>query len=363
MNPKVAVFSLSLAMTSLIISAISFAGEIEKPKLVFATAEKRLVAEQPTTRSYVCSNQGFMLSYRERIPGTDVFIEMIPIPAGKDDRGKPIAPFWMGRFEITVSQYRAYMKLHEKIKVARATPGRDVKPVFSVNQIDAVTAPTEVYDPSFRFEYGESDDSPMLSMTQYAARQYTKWLSLLTGRSYQLPTKSEWTHACRGNTDTKWSFGNDETLAPQYAVCWFQPKGEIMPQKVGSRQPNPFGLYDMHGNLSEWVIDDAPGAERYQTHLMCGGNWMKDPLECCSDSVIECDEEFWEEDPNVPLSPWWLAGSDAQMVGFRIMSPLVKPGLNEQQDKWNTDSQQLRVDLDFRIRSGRGSATVVTPSR
>ena len=153
------------------------------------------------------------------------------------------------------------------------------------------------YNPShFNFE-GWGRDSPVECVSWDDTQDFIKKLNEMEGTDkYRLPAESEWEWACRAGTRTDFSFGDDASKLAEYA--WFAKNSQVRTNHVGKMKPNPWKLYDMHGNVWEWVEDDwhdtyngAPtdcaawvekkkGAKRV---LRCGG-WQYDAISCRSAS-------------------------------------------------------------------------------
>src|SRR5579872_4988209 len=88
---------------------------------------------------------------------------------------------------------------------------------------------------------------PAISMTQHAANKYAEWLSAKTGEFYRLPTEAEREYACRAGSTAAYYFGDDVSQLGDYA--WYQANSKGKYQKVGTKKPNAWGLYDMLGNV------------------------------------------------------------------------------------------------------------------
>jgi len=182
--------------------------------------------------------------YRVTIPNTTISYDMVPVPAGeftmgsttKKDEQAPhkvqVDAFWMQAHEVTWDEYRLFM-------FAGAETGAPSDPT-----VDAVSHPTRPY---VEMSFGMGIDGfPAISMTQHAANKYAEWLSAKTGEFYRLPTEAEWEYACRAGAP-------DPSPLGDYA--WYAANSQGKYQKVATRKPNAWSLFDMLGNVMEWTLD------------------------------------------------------------------------------------------------------------
>ncbi len=353
-----------------------------------------IVSKRPEAGPFVEVEGKFLVSYAVTIPGTNVTFEMIPVPAGSFSMGSPedeagrgddegpqrivnVSPFWIGKHEVTWGEYENYSDLCATFE---KFDDLGVRPVTEQNKVDAITAPSKLYDSSFTYASGEASDLPAVSMDQYAAKQYTKWLSLLTKEFYRLPTEAEWEYACRAGSTAAYSFGNNPEELVNYGWCYENTDGET--QSVGKKLPNAWGIHDMHGNASEWVLDsyaadaytetprDKPfnsneyrSAKKQFPRVVRGGSCLSEIEDCRSAKRLGIDKEYTDYDPNVPKSPWWLASDESLAIGFRIVRPWQTVPKSERSQYWEADTPRIQYMVDSRIDAeGKGERGIVDPA-
>jgi len=111
---------------------------------------------------------------------------------------------------------------------------------------------------------------PVVSVSWEEAKGYVTWLKGLTGKDYRLLSEAEWEYSARAGNQGRWSFGDDEAQLGEYA--WFRENSNPLGRSpVAFRKPNSFGLYDMHGNASQWV--DDPYHDSYVGAPLDGSVW------------------------------------------------------------------------------------------
>jgi len=292
-----------------------------------------------------------MKPYTEALVNSDIKFDLVPIRGGKFKMGSPpgekgrkddegpqvevvIDPFWMGKCEVTWEEYETWsFELDRQIRKAKQLNSTEWDKLA-----DAIARPTKPYT-DMTFDMGKTG-RPAICMTHYSAQMYCKWLSAKTGRYYRLPTEAEWEYACRAGTTTAYSFGDDPEKLEEYA--WFAENSDDRYQKVGQKKPNPWGLHDMHGNVTELVLHQyvpdlykqlaaqaqpvanplAPVTKEYP-QCVRGGSWQDDP-EMLRSAVRRGSHKDWKmQDPQIPQSIWYF--TDATFSGFRVVRPLRAP--------------------------------------
>jgi formylglycine-generating enzyme required for sulfatase activity len=253
--------------------------------------------------------------------GNEIVLEMIQIPGGSFTMGAPktekdssnserpqhqvtVPTFFMGKYPVTQAQWKA---------------------VTSLPQVNRELDP----EPS-RFK---DANRPVERVSWYDTVEFCERLFQHTGKSYSLPSEAEWEYACRAGTTTPFHFG--ETITSELAnyranyTYGAGVKGTYREETtvVGSfKVANAFGLYDMHGNVWEWCLDDwhdnyegAPTdgspwfndndnnnlSQKQGNALLRGGSWFFYPTECRSASRLN---DSWAERDNFD-----------NVIGFRVV--------------------------------------------
>jgi len=270
--------------------------------------------------------------------GEKIPLKMVLIPGGTFKMGSPegetgrrenegpqievkVDSFYLAATETTLQLFLAYYR-------EAKGPKEDFVIASRRDDVDSVTGPTPVYGD---MTMGRGNQNPAMGMTWLNAMTFCKWLSKKTGKQYRLPTEAEWEYAAREGTSTIYGIGDDPALLSEFA--WFKENSYYETHDVAQKKPNAYGLYDILGNVREWVFDyyakDAyaqvadsnpldnptgPGAGK--VHVVRGGDYRSTPatLRCAYRSF---EQRSWKAgDPQIPKSRWWYPNID--YIGFRV---------------------------------------------
>ena len=219
---------------------------------------------------------------------------------GEGDEQKKVTienDFEIGKYPVTVAEYMHFVK--------------DVKDHYpewleegSEYHIDTGTS-----DRYKKIKNFQNPNAPIVGISWHDAVAYCEWLSEKRKENFRLPTEKEWEYAARAGTTTKWSFGDDKKELGKYA--WYDENSYDLGEKhenygvqeVGKKKPNPWGLYDMHGNVWEWCEDwsnkDKDGKD------LRGGSWIN--------LAINARSAFRD---------WYFPGDRYCSSGFRLLRTL-----------------------------------------
>ncbi len=170
-----------------------------------------------------------------------------------------LSAFSIGHYPVTFEEYDKFCEATGREKPKDSDWGRGARPVIDISWKDA--------------------------------RAYCGWLSEQTGARYRLLTEAEWEYACRAGSSTRYCCGDDEQRLVDYA--WYAKNAGGKTHPVGKKLPNAWQLYDMHGNVWEWVQDwygaysegfeqDPSGPESGASRVCRGGGWHSDADHCRS---------------------------------------------------------------------------------
>lgn len=235
-----------------------------------------------------------MAPYVERIEGSLVSFEMMPVPAGTVQVATPagprtveVGPFWVAKTEVTWDLYDVFVYGLDKT----SEPASDA---------DAVSRPTKPYVlPGEQFGHA---GMPALGMTFHAAHAFARWVSARTGHTYRVPTEAEWEHACRlGRTDP----------SVLDARAWHAKNAGDRTHPVGTSEADALNVHDLLGNVAEWVVG-------FDADSVVKGGAFEDAPDDIGCSARRSQTPAWNAtDPQLPKSRWWLP--DAPFLGLRLV--------------------------------------------
>ena len=221
---------------------------------------------------------------------------------------------------------------------------------FSLSATEVTNAQFEPFEPTHKTLRGKrglskEDDEAVVFVSWDEAVAFCRWLSRKEGKPYRLPTEAEWEYACRAGTTTAYHTG-DQLPAEYHKNQKFQWSPVPVSLAVGKTPPNPFGLYDMHGNVEEWCLDwygsyesaaqtDPVGRESGEMKVARGGSHNTDLVFLRSTNRSGS-----------------LPGDKSWMIGFRVVCgelPRTTPMPVSRRPIWARDVKQIRVDWPQRI--------------
>jgi formylglycine-generating enzyme required for sulfatase activity len=278
--------------------------------------------------------------------GSKYTIDMALVPGGEFTMGSPageadradnegpqrkvkLDPFYMCSTETTIELFMVYY--HEtgtakKEFVESEEAKKNEEPAKA--GVNAITGPTPVYGD---MTMGYSKKHPAIGMTWHNAATFCKWLSQKTGKQCRLPTEAEWEYAARAGTTSTFGVCDSANGLKDYA--WYGETANVEPHAVATKKPNTLGLYDMQGNVREWVQDfysptayadaakdnqnvNPAGPKEGKVHVARGG-FYDSPAKELRCAARGFEEDWWRmNDPQIPKSKWWLPQIDS--VGFRV---------------------------------------------
>lgn len=254
------------------------------------------------------------VAYQQSIPTGAFKFTMEPIPAREGIHS--IGPFFIAATELTWEAFDCFVYRLDEAADDAADSSRNAG-------VDAVTRPSKPYLPPDR-GFGH-DGFAAISMSHRNAAAFCEWLSMHSGLRYRLPTEAEWEFACMAKDpvtvyDFYWS-GDDYGISDASSLdelAWYAGNAGGVPHAVAGKLPNDWGLYDMHGNVAEWV-DGRDGQP-----VVKGGSYRDaaDDLKVLARKPV--DRAWNASDPQIPKSKWWLA--DAPFIGFRVVCDMDADG-------------------------------------
>ena len=217
-------------------------------------------------------------------------------------------PFYMGLYEVTQKQWELVMGANNVSLLSSHGKG-DAYPAYGV---------------SYRDIRGSSNGSMYPATNAVDASSFLGKLRMRTGLGVDLPTEAQWEYACRAGKTTAYGYGNDVKDDNGGEYMWYSRNSSSTAHEVGTRLPNDWGFYDMHGNVWEWCLDwysssmtsadsDPKGSPLGVHRVKRGGGWRNNASCCMASFRLGYGPSFKESDYGFRLA-WTLPFADPDAV-------------------------------------------------
>lgn len=268
-----------------------------------ADVEDAVVQEQDFSPEAVPRREGqseLVTSFTETVPGSLVEFDMVLVPADEDGE---IGPFYIGKYEVSWDEF-SYWALCEDISEKKA-----------ILQREKELRPSTPHDTARIYRGWGRANQPAVGMSRLSAERYCDWLSKQTGKKYRLPTNAEWDHAFEaggGQLDAALPVDVLNQVAWHADNSLDEETFDNRAMPMGSLAPNGLGVYDMLGNVAEWVTDTG------EANVVRGGSFRTPAAELVGRHREVEDQSIWNKNyPQTPKSQWGYV--DADYPGIRLI--------------------------------------------
>ena len=215
-----------------------------------------------------------------------------------------LSGFWIGKYEVTIDQYRKFLKETDNKSEKRFEVYWDDR-LCPINKDSSYTLAGN--------KFSQDGEQPMVLVDWQGAQAMAKWLSRKTGKTFRLPTEAEWEYAARsGGKKQKYAGGKDVDL-----LGWYKGNSDGHTHKVGWFIPNALGIYDMSGNVWEWC-QDWYDENAYSRHSRLN------PINTNGTRRLVIRGGSWDTNSSALRAShrdWLLSGFTMETVGFRLCIP------------------------------------------
>ncbi|MCY3956496.1 MAG: SUMF1/EgtB/PvdO family nonheme iron enzyme [Nitrospira sp.] len=301
--------------------------------------------------------------------------EMMVVPAGSYEMGSPASevgryelegpvhrvtiaqPFAVGVYEVMRGEFKRFVEA-TGYSSGKSCLASHFRRALNKGKVDRRALEEGKVDRRLFGDWGnpgfrQGDHEPVVCVSWEDAQAYVRWLSQETGQAYRLLSEAEWEYAARGGQQSrgyKYAGSNESD-----SVAWYEENSGDTTHPVGQKQPNELGLYDMSGNVSEWVEDCWN--ESYAAAPDDGGVWWSGD---CSRRVLRGGNWFSPSSRQLRLAYRYrfLPRERVDFLGFRIARTLTGSAATRQQVAEQQQTEEAKRKTGFKSDTESANADV-----